>query len=134
EAQKIPLTSIRGNSFHREEYKKPEFEVTIKAPTAPVALSEKITARIEAKYYFGSPVTKATVKYKIHRSAHSDAWYPHAAWDWCYGPGYWWFAYDYSWYRGFNNWAGCHRPRSEEHTSELQSLRHLVCRLLLEKK
>src|SRR5262245_64323483 len=30
----------------------------------------------------------------------------------------------------------CRRPttRSEEHTSELQSLRHLVCRLLLEKK
>src|SRR5262245_64809592 len=28
--------------------------------------------------------------------------------------------------------AGSHR--SEEHTSELQSLRHLVCRLLLEKK
>src|SRR5262245_63060790 len=28
-----------------------------------------------------------------------------------------------------------HPPcRSEEHTSELQSLRHLVCRLLLEKK
>src|ERR1039458_9865773 len=26
------------------------------------------------------------------------------------------------------------RPRSEEHTSELQSLRHLGCRLLLEKK
>src|SRR5262245_64696314 len=29
--------------------------------------------------------------------------------------------------------AGC-GSRSEEHTSELQSLRHLVCRLLLEKK
>src|ERR1035441_10961437 len=33
---------------------------------------------------------------------------------------------------------GLSRPmgfmRSEEHTSELQSLRHLVCRLLLEKK
>src|SRR5262245_65301929 len=33
---------------------------------------------------------------------------------------------------------GCRTPsrstRSEEHTSELQSLRHLVCRLLLEKK
>src|SRR5262245_62692923 len=28
---------------------------------------------------------------------------------------------------------GAHK-RSEEHTSELQSLRHLVCRLLLEKK
>src|SRR5436853_7721196 len=28
----------------------------------------------------------------------------------------------------------CFELRSEEHTSELQSLRHLVCRLLLEKK
>src|SRR6476659_11203614 len=32
-------------------------------------------------------------------------------------------------------WLGEYpRMRSEEHTSELQSLRHLVCRLLLEKK
>src|ERR1035438_5515159 len=31
--------------------------------------------------------------------------------------------------------VGIHQlGRSEEHTSELQSLRHLVCRLLLEKK
>src|SRR5258705_7245447 len=29
---------------------------------------------------------------------------------------------------------GTQMDRSEEHTSELQSLRHLVCRLLLEKK
>src|SRR5262245_64163616 len=32
---------------------------------------------------------------------------------------------------GLRDWS---RYRSEEHTSELQSLRHLVCRLLLEKK
>src|SRR5207253_9066584 len=30
--------------------------------------------------------------------------------------------------------AAGQRPRSEEHTSELQSRGHLVCRLLLEKK
>src|SRR5438093_3198209 len=30
--------------------------------------------------------------------------------------------------------ASRHGPRSEEHTSELQSLTNLVCRLLLEKK
>src|SRR5205809_4718345 len=30
--------------------------------------------------------------------------------------------------------CGAARPRSEEHTSELQSRLHLVCRLLLEKK
>src|SRR3712207_7469705 len=29
---------------------------------------------------------------------------------------------------------GCPKPRSEEHTSELQSRQYLVCRLLLEKK
>src|SRR2546422_8195194 len=31
-------------------------------------------------------------------------------------------------------WRGNCLPRSEEHTSELQSRLHLVCRLLLEKK
>src|SRR5258705_9222686 len=44
--------------------------------------------------------------------------------------------------RSSNRWPGSSgrrsfisvRRRSEEHTSELQSLRHLVCRLLLEKK
>src|SRR2546425_6247997 len=37
--------------------------------------------------------------------------------------------------RGAALWRGIHaRGRSEEHTSELQSLAYLVCRLLLEKK
>src|SRR2546422_1778743 len=35
---------------------------------------------------------------------------------------------------GFNRIADRARVRSEEHTSELQSRLHLVCRLLLEKK
>src|SRR5258706_440603 len=34
----------------------------------------------------------------------------------------------------FSNSRRTHRLRSEEHTSELQSLTNLVCRLLLEKK
>src|ERR1035438_10601504 len=37
-------------------------------------------------------------------------------------------------YRHFTTPSGNKPYRSEEHTSELQSLRHLVCRLLLEKK
>src|SRR5438876_9203637 len=38
-------------------------------------------------------------------------------------------------YRRFALWTGgTERARSEEHTSELQSPVHLVCRLLLEKK
>src|SRR5258705_6718591 len=38
------------------------------------------------------------------------------------------------WQRGSNENTNGLLRRSEEHTSELQSLRHLVCRLLLEKK
>src|SRR2546425_13345664 len=42
------------------------------------------------------------------------------------------------WRRGYNGTDGIVRgpalARSEEHTSELQSLAYLVCRLLLEKK
>src|SRR3712207_7257394 len=36
--------------------------------------------------------------------------------------------------RGRRSWPRCWTPRSEEHTSELQSRQYLVCRLLLEKK
>src|SRR2546425_8405619 len=36
--------------------------------------------------------------------------------------------------RSTRDWGSCRVTRSEEHTSELQSLAYLVCRLLLEKK
>ena len=40
-------------------------------------LGEKITATIKAKYYFGSPVTKAKVKYKVTADhATATQWYP----------------------------------------------------------
>src|SRR2546422_7377386 len=39
-----------------------------------------------------------------------------------------------SWRRRAQRWLGVSDVRSEEHTSELQSRLHLVCRLLLEKK
>ena len=95
--------------FRLEEYKKPEFEVKVEAPKEPVRLGEKITATIESKYYFGAPVTKAKVKYKVMRTVHSTNWYPVGRWDWFYGPGYWWFASDYDWYPGWAEW-GCRRP------------------------
>ena len=99
-----------GNTFRVEEYKKPEFEVAIEAPTEPVMLGEKITAKINAKYYFGSPVTHAKVKYTIKRSDHNDEWFPIMPWDWCYGQGYWWFCKDMPWYPGWHNWVGCRMP------------------------
>ncbi|MDF1666433.1 MAG: MG2 domain-containing protein, partial [Planctomycetota bacterium] len=73
--------------FRVEEYKKPEFKVSVEAPTVPVQLGEKITAKIVAKYYFGAPVVKAKVKYKVLRTSKSAQWYPGGYWDWFYGPG-----------------------------------------------
>ena len=66
----------KSGSFRVEEYKKPEFEVKVEASKEPIRLGEKIEATIQAKYYFGAPVTRAKVKYKVERSSHSNRWYP----------------------------------------------------------
>ena len=101
--------SIGGNSFRVEEYKKPEFEVSVEAPSEPVMLGEKVPAKVTAKYLFGAPVQNATVKYKVMRSEHDSRWFAPMPWDWFYGSGYWWFSYDYDWYPGWRSW-GCKRP------------------------
>ncbi|MCL2120140.1 MAG: MG2 domain-containing protein, partial [Planctomycetaceae bacterium] len=95
--------------FRVEEYKKPEFEVTVDAPREPVMLGETISAKITAKYYFGAPVTNATVKYKVLRERNNARWYPVLPWDWFYGNGYGWLSVDYTWYPGWSRW-GCVAP------------------------
>ncbi|MBX3413772.1 MAG: alpha-2-macroglobulin [Pirellulales bacterium] len=103
------IPNLGGSSFRVEEYKKPEFEVTVDAPSEPVMLGDKITATVQAKYYFGSPVVNARVKYKVLRTSYTEQWYPVCPWDWLYGRGYCWLAYDYTWYPGWRRW-GCPRP------------------------
>ncbi len=105
----VLIPRLGGGHFRVEEYKKPEFEVSVEAPKEPVKLGDKITATIQAKYYFGAPVTKAKVKYKVLRNSQTASWYPRGAWDWFYGPGYWWFAPDAPWYPGWEQW-GLRRP------------------------
>lgn len=96
-------------SFRVEEYKKPEFEVLVEAPTEPVALGQVIETNISAKYYFGEPVREAKIKYKVLRYDYEARWFAPNEWDWFYGNGYWWFNQDYTWYRGFSKW-GCLAP------------------------
>ncbi|WP_437193024.1 alpha-2-macroglobulin family protein [Planctomicrobium sp. SH527] len=95
--------------FRVEEYKKPEFEVTIESPDTPVQLGEKVSAKVQAKYYYGAPVTQGTVKVKVERSAKVSKWFPLDPWDWLYGNGYWWFAPNATWHPGFHRW-GCIIP------------------------
>jgi len=105
----LRIPEYPGGSFRVEEYKKPEFEVSVEPPDKPVMLGERISATVKASYYFGAPVTDARVKIRILRTSQSANWYPVAPWDWFYGRGYWWFAYDYNWYPGWEEW-GCPRP------------------------
>ncbi|MGI9457365.1 MAG: MG2 domain-containing protein, partial [Aeoliella sp.] len=103
------LVNYGGGSFRVEEYKKPEFEVTIDAPDEPLALGDKFDATITARYYFGEPVREGTVKYKVSRTSRDAQWFPAARWDWLYGSGYWWFGNNYDWYPGWGRW-GCRSP------------------------
>jgi hypothetical protein len=55
-------------SFEVEEYKKPEFEVTVTTDKVRYLQGESIQATISARYYFGAPVANGKVKYSIYRS------------------------------------------------------------------
>ncbi len=59
-----------SGSFYVEEYKKPEYQVTVKVPVAHLLQGRSIQASIEARYFFGEPVAGAKVKYVVHTSAH----------------------------------------------------------------
>ena len=59
-----------GGSFYVEEYKKPEYQVTVKVPVTHLLQGSPIQANIEAKYFFGEPVAGAKVKYVVHTSTH----------------------------------------------------------------
>lgn len=94
-----------NHSFRVEEYKKPEFEVKVKAPEKPVALGEAFEFSVKADYYFGGAVKEGRVKYKVQRTAHIDTWFPAGRWDWLFGSGYGWRSTSYSWYPGADSWC-----------------------------
>ena len=60
-----------GNgSFYVEEYKKPEYQVTVRPAAPRVLQGNTMQATIEARYFFGEPVAGAKVKYVVHTSQH----------------------------------------------------------------
>ncbi|HVF57107.1 MAG TPA: MG2 domain-containing protein [Pyrinomonadaceae bacterium] len=60
--------------FEVQEYKKPEFKVSATTSQKFVNVGERAKFTVSARYYFGAPVTRADVKYYIHR-ARSYAWF-----------------------------------------------------------
>ena len=63
------LRSSRGGQTHVqvEEYKRPTFEVTLQEPKEALRLNRPAKLPGEARYYFGLPVTAATVRWHVPR-------------------------------------------------------------------
>lgn len=96
-------------SLRVEEYRKPEYEVKVEAPDAPVRLGDKFTATVKANYFHGAPVRNAEVEIIVKRSSIGERWFPVWRWDWLYGPGAWWNCGDASWHPTWDRW-GCLPP------------------------
>jgi uncharacterized protein YfaS (alpha-2-macroglobulin family) len=75
--------------FEVQEYKKPEFKVTVKTPQQFVATGEKARFTISANYFFGAPVTNAEVHYYVYRQRYYHWWWDNDAdeFDDAAGPG-----------------------------------------------
>ena len=76
--------TLGQTQFRVEEYKRPEFEVTVSAPTEAKRPGETVAARINAKYYFGSPVPNAKVKYTVRKSSWWANYHFPSPYDWLY--------------------------------------------------
>jgi uncharacterized protein YfaS (alpha-2-macroglobulin family) len=61
--------------FEVQEYKKPEFKVTVKVPQQFVAVGEKVHFTINANYFFGAPVTNAEVHYYVYKQRYYHWWW-----------------------------------------------------------
>jgi uncharacterized protein YfaS (alpha-2-macroglobulin family) len=59
--------TARG-TFEVREYKKPEYKVTVTTPQKFIPTGTAARFTVSARYFFGSPVTKADVKYYVYRS------------------------------------------------------------------
>ncbi len=61
--------------FRVDEYRKPEYKVDVEFKKTPVLQGDTVDASVLAKYYFGSPVVDAEVKYTVYRRHHYYSWH-----------------------------------------------------------
>ncbi len=66
---------VASGYFDVEEYKKPEYKVTVRAAKNFVPVGEQTKFSVEAKYFFGAPVAKGEVKYYVYRSRYYHWWW-----------------------------------------------------------
>ncbi len=71
-----------SGQFRVEEYKKPEFKVSVEPGGEDYKPGQSATAEVSAEYYFGGPVPGATVSYSVTRQHYWNRWRFPGPWDW----------------------------------------------------
>lgn len=71
-------------SFSVEEYKKPEYSVSVTLDKNQYSFKDTINIKVNADYYFGSPVTNAKVDVKIFQSQFWRPWWYRSKYGWFY--------------------------------------------------
>jgi alpha-2-macroglobulin len=66
--------SLASDYFEVQEYKKPEYKVSVTVPKKFASVGSAVKFSVEARYFFGAPVTTADVKYYIYRSRYYPYW------------------------------------------------------------
>jgi uncharacterized protein YfaS (alpha-2-macroglobulin family) len=84
----IGIEQSSGQNFRVEEYKKPEYVVNVKSEQSQLKPGNKAKVKINATYYFGSPVAGANVHYKVMRTPYYYYYYRPGPYDWLYGSEY----------------------------------------------
>ena len=82
-------TSVPRRLFRLEEYKLPEFKVQVKTPEQDgkkkaFRLGEKVEVEIQADYYFGGPVSSASVEVVVYQKPFYHYWFPRREYAWYY--------------------------------------------------
>ena len=62
-------------SLRVEEYRKPEYSVSVAALPAQLVLGDPLTVSVQADYFFGQPVAGAAVTVTVHRQQSYNGWY-----------------------------------------------------------
>jgi uncharacterized protein YfaS (alpha-2-macroglobulin family) len=60
----------QAGSFQVEEYRKPEYEVKVRAAEPRILQPRLLEFTVEARYFFGEPVANGRVRYTVRRSRH----------------------------------------------------------------
>jgi uncharacterized protein YfaS (alpha-2-macroglobulin family) len=74
-------------NFSVEEYKKPEYKVVVTTDKAQYTRGDEIHAKVEADYFFGSPVANAQVEYFVYRAQYWRPWWRGSDWEFLYEEG-----------------------------------------------